>query len=52
MLNVVIAEAELELVPKRLSEHPTIKSSAERTGVPPDQMLLESTYHHRAMFAS
>ena len=49
MLTLVIAEAELELVPESLHDHPVIVKSAEKRGKPPEKILLDSNFHHTAM---
>jgi rRNA small subunit pseudouridine methyltransferase Nep1 len=47
--HLVLADAALELVPKSLREHPSVLSTAQRTGIPPERTLLDSSFHHRAM---
>lgn len=49
MIHLLIAKAELELVPKELWNHPTILGHARKRGKPPDKLLLDSSLHHRAM---
>ncbi|QDA31116.1 16S rRNA methyltransferase [Thermococcus indicus] len=49
MLHLVIAEAELELVPKAILDHPAVVNHARRRGKRPDEILLDSTYHHAAI---
>ncbi|ASJ14281.1 16S rRNA methyltransferase [Thermococcus radiotolerans] len=49
MLHLVIAEAELELVPKAILDHPAIVNHARRRGKRPDEILLDGTYHHAAI---
>lgn len=51
MLNIVLAEAEVELVPKEISRHPTILASALKSAQNPTEMILQSTHHHKAMYA-
>ena len=50
MLNIVIAEAELELVPTEIKKHPVIVFSAKKQGLKPEELILESTHHHSAMW--
>jgi len=50
MLNLILAESELELVPKEIVNNPVIKSYAKQKGKQPQQIVLDSNYHHRAMF--
>ncbi|NPA48115.1 MAG: 16S rRNA methyltransferase [Thermococci archaeon] len=47
-LNLVLADAELLLVPERLRRHPAIVRHARRRGKRPGEMLLDSSYHHAA----
>ncbi|RLG70392.1 MAG: 16S rRNA methyltransferase [Methanobacteriota archaeon] len=49
MIHLLIARAELELVPRELWKHPTIVSHARKRGKPPGRMLLDSNLHHKAM---
>lgn len=49
MLHLVIADAELELVPKAMADHPAVVNYAKRRGKRPGEVLLDSTYHHAAL---
>jgi rRNA small subunit pseudouridine methyltransferase Nep1 len=49
MLHLVIAEAELEPVPKSIRNHPAVVRYAKKRGKKPGEVLLESTYHHAAL---
>lgn len=49
MLNLVIAESEIELVPARLSQHPSIRKMAEKKMKDATELLLDSNFHHSAM---
>ncbi len=49
MLHVVIAEAEVELVPASIARHPVIRKEAQRRRKRATQMLLDSSLHHAAM---
>jgi rRNA small subunit pseudouridine methyltransferase Nep1 len=49
MLTLVIAEAELELVPASLCTHPVMVKSARKRGKRAESMLLDSNYHHVPM---
>jgi len=49
VLHIVIADAELELVPEKIAEHPAVLSYARRRGRKPGEVLLDATYHHSAM---
>ncbi|WP_457741652.1 16S rRNA methyltransferase [Thermococcus sp.] len=49
MLHLVIAEAELELVPKAIADHPAVVNYARRRGKKPEEVILDSSYHHSAL---
>lgn len=49
MLHVVIAEAEVELVPGSIAGHPAVRREAQRRKKKPTEMLLDSSVHHAAM---
>lgn len=49
MLTLVIAEAALEAIPESLWSHPIVIRDASRQGKEPRQILLDRSYHHRAM---
>ncbi|MBN1281247.1 MAG: 16S rRNA methyltransferase [Candidatus Thermoplasmatota archaeon] len=49
MLTLVLAEAELELIPPEVQNHPAILKYARQRGKPPARLLLDSNYHHAAM---
>lgn len=46
---MVLAESALELVPSELWGHAEIRQDARRKGVQPGEILLDRSYHHRAM---
>ena len=48
-LTFVLAEAALETVPKAIANHPSVIARARIEGKPPNQTLLDRTYHHSAM---
>lgn len=48
-LNLVIAETALELVPEELRRDRSVAADAERRGVEPSRILLDRSFHHRAM---
>jgi len=48
MLTVVIAEAELELVPGEALNESCVVASARKRGKRPEEILLDSSYHHNA----
>ena len=49
MLTLVLAEAEVELMPVELYSHPTVIAHARQRRKQPRQILLDSNYHHSAM---
>jgi len=49
MLTLVLAEAEVELLPRELLNHPSVIAHARQRGKPPERVLLDSNYHHAAM---
>lgn len=49
MLNLIIAEAALELVPSEISGHATVRNDARRRGIDPAEILLDRSIHHAAM---
>ena len=49
MLTLVIAEAAVECVPVSLCDHPVIVKSAQKRGKSPENILLDSNFHHAAM---
>jgi rRNA small subunit pseudouridine methyltransferase Nep1 len=48
MLSIVIAEAELELVPEEALNERCVIESAKKRGKRPEEILLDSSYHHSA----
>ncbi|ASJ00727.1 16S rRNA methyltransferase [Thermococcus gorgonarius] len=49
MLHLIIAESELELPPESILDHPAIVNYAKRRGKKPNEIILDSTYHHAAL---
>jgi rRNA small subunit pseudouridine methyltransferase Nep1 len=49
MLHVVLADSELEQVPPEIANHKIIRWQARRRGRRPTELILNSSYHHRAM---
>ncbi len=49
MLHLVIADAELEIIPPEIADHPAVINYARRRKKKPEEMLLDSTYHHAAL---
>jgi rRNA small subunit pseudouridine methyltransferase Nep1 len=48
-LNLILAEAALELVPKSLLEHPSVIAHAKRRRRKPTETMLDRNYHYSAM---
>jgi rRNA small subunit pseudouridine methyltransferase Nep1 len=49
LLNLVLAESALELVPKEIRGSPAVVSDARRRGLDPSEILLDRSFHHSAM---
>ncbi len=49
MLTLILVDSELELVPPRMANHPSIKRDARKHGKKPWEILLDSSLHHRAL---
>jgi rRNA small subunit pseudouridine methyltransferase Nep1 len=49
MLNLVFTETSLELVPKEIQHHPSVRRNAKRRKKPPAETLLDRSLHHYAM---
>lgn len=49
MLNLIIADAELELIPQEITGHQIIARYAKQKGKPAPKLLLNSSIHHAAM---
>ncbi len=45
----MIAEAAIELVPQILRNHPSVKNHSKRIGRDSNEILLDISYHHKAM---
>lgn len=46
---LILAEASVELVPRSLRSHSSVVINAKRQGRDPARVLLDSSFHHRAM---
>jgi rRNA small subunit pseudouridine methyltransferase Nep1 len=46
---LILAESALELVPKKIFDHPTIVSHSKKSGKSKNELLLDRSYHHKAM---
>ncbi len=49
MLSLIIAEASLELIPKKIRNHPSVVSHSRRLGKKPSEILLDNSWHFAAM---
>jgi rRNA small subunit pseudouridine methyltransferase Nep1 len=49
LLNFVLAESALELVPKEISGRPAVVSDSKRRGTKASEILLDRSFHHSAM---
>jgi rRNA small subunit pseudouridine methyltransferase Nep1 len=49
LLNFVLAESALELVPKEIQNTPAVASDSKRRGVDASEILLDRSFHHSAM---
>ncbi len=49
MLTLILADAELELVPPAVAGHPSVRTSAKKRGRSPGSILLDSSLHHPAL---
>lgn len=49
MLNFVLAESALELVPKEIRSKPVVVSDSKRRGTDASEILLDRSFHHSAM---
>ena len=49
VLNFVLAESALELVPKKIRRLPAVASDAKRRGKDASEILLDRSFHHSAM---
>jgi rRNA small subunit pseudouridine methyltransferase Nep1 len=49
MLNLVLVEAALQLVPVEIQSHPQIRQYARRRQKHPNEVLLDRAFHHAAM---
>jgi len=49
MLYLIFVEAAVELVPRSILRHPSVRRNAKRRGKSPEQTLLNRSIHHSAM---
>jgi len=49
MLNLILVEAALEIVPSSIRDHPSVVNNAAKRGKRPNEILLDRSLHHAAM---
>ena len=49
MLNIVLIESALELIPREIWGHPAVLKNARKRGKKPGEMLLDTSLHYHAM---
>lgn len=49
MTNLIIADAEVELIPESISRHPAVRAYARKRNRRPEECLLDSSVHYPAM---
>ncbi|WP_455279427.1 hypothetical protein [[Eubacterium] cellulosolvens] len=49
MLTLILAESSIELIPKEVVDDPSIISDAKRRRKTPKQLILDRSYHHKAI---
>ncbi|MBX8631334.1 MAG: 16S rRNA methyltransferase [Thermoplasmata archaeon] len=49
MINLIIADSALELIPEEIANHPTVRATASRRGKIASKCLLDASLHHSAM---
>jgi rRNA small subunit pseudouridine methyltransferase Nep1 len=49
MISLIIAESALELVPKKLRNHPSVISHAQKLQKKSSEILLDNSWHFAAM---
>lgn len=49
MLTLILAESSIELIPKTIVNDPSVISDAKRRRKKPEQLILDRSYHHKAI---
>ena len=49
MMHLILADAELEIVPQAIQGHPAVVKHARSRKKRPSNLLLDATYHHQAI---
>ncbi|TRM90261.1 16S rRNA methyltransferase, partial [Sulfolobus sp. B1] len=49
MVNIILLESAIELVPREIVDHPSVIKNAKRRGKKPEDTLLDISLHYHAM---
>ncbi|AGB03988.1 hypothetical protein AciM339_0087 [Aciduliprofundum sp. MAR08-339] len=49
MMHIILADSELEIVPREIQGHPAVVKHARARKKRPSNLLLDATYHHQAI---
>ncbi len=49
MMHLILADSELEIVPREIQGHPAVVKHARARRKKPSNLLLDATYHHQAI---
>lgn len=49
MMHLILADSELEIVPREIQGHPSVVKHAKMRKKRPSNLLLDATYHHQAI---
>ena len=49
MMHLILADSELEIVPREIQGHPSVVKHAKSRRKRPSNLLLDATYHHQAI---
>ncbi len=49
MVNIILLESAIELVPREIVDHPSVVNNAKRRGKKPEDTLLDVSLHYHAM---
>ncbi|MHA1372496.1 MAG: 16S rRNA methyltransferase, partial [Promethearchaeota archaeon] len=49
MFWIIIADAAIEIIPRKIWRHPSIVADCARRNKPPSRIILNTNYHHSAM---
>ena len=48
-LSFILAESSLEIIPKKIQNHPSVISHSKKLGKAPSEILLDNSWHYAAM---